>query len=431
MHPTKLALKIFMLIQISMSKRFFYILCVVVLECASGTVALSQGAPSKWDSELLERKVGDLSIEENSLPNAWTAISYGTLAHSVLFVRLDASSEGSFKQSYKDGTFREWLDALVTAYPKYMWEQDEPTKIVWIHPKDLQLSEIFANKVNVSRDEAGLRMEDDVLEPIAAQPAAGISVDNLGTLYLNTFDYAMSVHRGATTTRQIVSECCAWRPSIGFYLRQFDNATPVLVQPVFLPFHEHKAATADAARSWWKAQVNPSSKTSPSMTELQDALANSDPNIREAARQYLNLNTWNVMMDELLHDVPQDAKGLWTAIGVFAVMVRTEAATETDAIKTIRRIINSKGGRAARKSDPALFLLASLEMYRVAGDETMLNMVKHSDATASDLSSVHDDILRVIHACNKAQRLYLFKMLPYLSSTIDPSPLFQVETSSR
>src|SRR5262249_37333476 len=124
-------------------------------------------------------------------------------------------------------------DAFAARY-RLAWVQDERTRVAWFHPAGLAYDRILEARVQVVRDHLGLPMQSGILEPLGAKRTTGITVKQWGSVFQNTFNFAVDVPAGVHTVRDILNLCCVANPTKTFSVRVGDGgvfATAVNLVP--------------------------------------------------------------------------------------------------------------------------------------------------------------------------------------------------------
>lgn len=381
---------------------------------------VSENAPAAWDKNLPSLETGKVDVNGTSMQEAWKNFSSNVMQHSVLFVQTDFSTVGDFHFQHANATVRDFLNALVSAYPAYAWEQDARTGVIWIHPKDMAMKDLLPVPLTVTNDYLGLRMQEDVLEKLAANPFSNVRAKKWGTGFTDTFDYPVNIPAGAYMVRDIISLCCAANPSISFYITQIGKRDIPTVIAVNLT--DTGSKNSAGARAWWNSEVKTTNGADPTWGDVRNALANTDPIVRENARKYLEITDNDAPIGDIIHSAPDDRDGLLVSLGALSVMARTKLTTLTEAVDKIETILDS-----SKVSYGDVSVLGELELFRLTHAPKWLQALRKS--TAVQIMPAQQDIQRIVRLFgNTEERTALTKALPFLPAAGSEEHIFQFQT---
>src|SRR6266403_1424059 len=268
---------------------------------------------SNWDRDLTKLVLHNVRIHASSLTEAWKAASTQYLVRSVLAASDRALQPMPFEFESATCTVKDLYDAVAARYALH-WFQDERTGVTWFHPAELAYDRILTTKVHVERDQLSLPMQSGILEPLEDSSAASITVKRWSNLFQNTFDYAVDVPAKVYTIRDLLSLCCVANPTKTFFARLSDGQ--VFVTAVNLVSDEARSVPVGALHLWNMEIGQGRGNGAPTQEQVITALADQEPEVRRAARDYLEAIIWNALVDEWVRSDTSTAKLLWTCIGV-------------------------------------------------------------------------------------------------------------------
>jgi hypothetical protein len=351
--------------------------------------AKDRNVATSWDRDLPNLTLENVTIHARSLTEAWKHLSTDYLVRSVLAVSDLDLEQIPFEYESARCTVKDLYDALSTTYG-LSWVQDERTDVAWFHPVELAHDRILTTRIQATWDQLGLPMQSGILEPLEAGGATGITVKQWGTLFQNTFDYAVDVPSGTYTVRDLLNLCCIANLTKTFYVRLGQGGA--LVTAVNLVSDEVRSVPVEALHLW-DAQIGQErGKGAPTREQLMTALADQEAEVRRAARNYLEATIWSVGVDELVNNRITAEQALWTCIGVTSVLVRSEEATHRASIETMERLATDD---FLAECEPGLAVMTSLDLARLTKDAKALEVVKKRNLGASELAGVVSDACRV------------------------------------
>ncbi|MCZ7385148.1 MAG: hypothetical protein O8C63_10440 [Candidatus Methanoperedens sp.] len=345
---------------------------------------------SIWDKDLTKLELDNVRIHQGSLADAWKALSTEYLVRSVLVASDRALERMPFDYESARCTVKDLYDALSATYG-LAWVQDELTGVVWFYPAETAYDHILTTRVHVAWDQPGLPMQSGILESLGTGSAAGINVKQWGSLFRNTFNYAVDVPAGTYTVQDLLNMCCAANPTKTFFA-QVRNGE-VFVTAVNLVSDEVRSVPAGALHLWDVEIRQGRGKGAPTQEQVMAALAHHDPEVRRLARNYLEAIIWSVPVDEWVNRRNSTVQTLWTCIGVTSVLVRSEEATHQAAIETMERLATDD---FLAECEPGLALITALELARLTRNARALEVVRKRNLGANELAGVVSDACRII-----------------------------------
>ena len=369
---------------------------------------------SNWDHNLPKLALRDVSIQASSLNEAWQIISTEHLARSVLVAPDPALEARPFVYESAICTVKDVYDAVAATY-SLDWIQDEQTGVAWFHPETAAHTRILTTKVHVDRDQFGLPMQSGILEPLEDSSAAGINVQRWDTLFQNTFNYALDVPAGVYAIRDLLNVCCLANPSKTFFVQPTDDL--VFVTAVNLAADQVSSVPAGAL-AWWDVRVGQErGNRAPTQEQVMTALAASDPEVRHAARGYLEAIVWSVAADEWVLSDNSATKLLWTCIGITSVLVRSAEATHRASIETMERLATPD---FLAQCEPGLAVMTALDLARLTKDERAWEIVARRNFKANELAGIASDACRVAALSGYVRKLLRKELARNLLASLRP-----------
>ena len=341
-----------------------------------------------WDQDLPNLTLENVRIQASSLAEAWKDVSTEYLVRSVLVVSDRALDDMPFDYESARCAVRDLYDAIATTYG-LAWVQDERTGVAWFHPKELAYDRILATRVRVARDYLGLPMQSGILEPLGAGSVTGMTVKKWGSLFRNTFDYAVDVPAGEYAVRDILNLCCVANPTKTFLAKVRSDG--VFVTAVNLVSDEERPVPVGALKLWDVNIGHKGGKGAPTQEQLMTALAHQEPEVRRAARNYLEAIIC-IPIDEWVDHGFSAEQALWTCLGVTSVLVRSEEATHRASIERMEQLATDD---FLAECEPGLAVMTALDLARLTKDARALEVVKKRNLRANELAGVTSDACRV------------------------------------
>jgi len=390
-----------------MAKKQLFVLALF-LACLQPNSAKGEVVLAQWDRNLPNLTLENVSINAGSLSEAWKNISTEYLVRSVLVTRDGTSAGRPFVYQSPRCTLRELYDAIAAGY-ELTWTQDERTGVAWFYPQELSIQHVLSTKVHLDQDHFGLPMQTGVLEPLSVNNGTGIRVKQWGTLFQNTFNYAVDVPAGEYTIRDLLNLCCVANPTKTFFVQVDHDAS--FITAINLVSDKVQPVPVGALR-WWETEVGPRNGV-PAEAQVIAALANDNAKVRRAARNYLEAIIWNVPLDELAGGASSSSDSLWTSIGITSILVRSEQATHLASIEMMERLAT---GDLLTDSEPGLAVMTALDLARLTKDSRALGVVKKRDLPDNELTGIMPDACRVAALSDFVRQA--------LDKTLDVSPAF-------
>ena len=369
---------------------------------------------SRWDWELPKLKLDNVRIHAGSLAEAWNAVSTEYLVRSVL-VTEDQVLEGMpFDYESTWCTVKDIYDALSAKY-ELAWAQDEHTGVVWFYPAETAYDRILTTRVHIAWDQLGLPMQSGILESIGADSITGISVKQWGSLFRNTFNYAVNVPAGTYTVRDLLNICCVANPTKTFFAKVSHGG--VFVTAVNLVSDEVRPVPVGALHLWDVEIREVRGKDVPTQEHVMTALADHDPEVRRVARNYLEAIIWSVPADEWVSRSTSTVQMLWTCIGVTSVLVRSEEATHRASIETMERLATDD---FLTECEPGLAVMTALELARLTRAARALEVVRKRNIGANELEGVISDACRIVALSSYIRQALLAKSADTIVRVLKP-----------
>jgi hypothetical protein len=344
---------------------------------------------SNWDKDLTKLVLDNVKVHASSFTKAWKELSTKYLVRSVLVALDRALEQMPFDYESARCTVQDLYDAFAATY-ELAWLHDGRTSVVWFHPVVLAYDRILTTRIHVARDYLGLPMQSGILEPLGADGMTGLTVKQWGSLFRNTFNYAVDVPAGMYAVRDVLSLCCSANPTKTFFARVGDG--DVFVTAVnLMPDKMHSVPVG--ALNFWDVEIRQvRGMDVPTAEQVMEVLAHQKAEVRRAARNYLEAIIWGAQIDEWAGHSSSTEQALWTCVGVTSVLVRSEEATHRMSIETMERLVTDD---FLAECDPGLAVMTALDLTRLTKDTRALEVVKKRDLKASELMEVTSDACRV------------------------------------
>ena len=344
---------------------------------------------ASWDRGLPQLVLNDVTIHASSLAEGWKTFSTEYLLRSVLLVPERALQGLPFDYVSTRCTVQDLYDAFAARYG-LAWMRDEQTDVAWFHPAELSYDRILATRVHVAWDQLGLPMQSGILEPLQAGSGSGITVKRWGSLFQNTFNYAVDIPAGVHTVRDLLNLCCVANPTKTF-LVQMGQSGAFVTAVNLVP--DQMVAVPVGALHLWDAEIDKGRGTgTPGHQRVMTKLADPQADVRRAARSYLEAIIWSVRVDEWVAGGTSAAQTLWTCIGIASVLVRSEAATHQASTETMKRLATDD---FLTECEPALAVMTALDLARLTKHARALDIVEKRKFTTIELAGVASDACRV------------------------------------
>lgn len=342
----------------------------------------------KWDRTLPEHRLKNIKVRASSLIEAWKLLSVDHLVRSVLVVPDYEAGPPIFEFEAAACTVRDLHESLAAAY-KLAWTQDPQTGVTWLHPLTVPYQRILPSKIHLLHPQPGLPMQSGILEALEEGGAAGITVKRWGSLFLNTFDYAVDIPVGTCTLRELLNVCCLANPTKTFFLRVKDGES--LITAVNL-VSDQVPSTRAGSLFFWDVEIGSKRSDAPAQEEIMMALANSAAQVRHAARNYLEAGIWSADIDNWLNQGSSSARTLWTCIGIASILVRSEEATHLASAEMMKRLATAA---FLAECEPGLAVVTALDLARLTKDSEALKIVAKRNLSSADIEHVTSDACRI------------------------------------
>lgn len=352
-----------------------------------------------WSQRLLAAPLGELDIRASNIQAAWTQISQSELIRSVLYSAEGLDVAGDFHFTGAGRTVKDLFDALTSAFPSFIWRQDEATGVLWIHPRTANYRELLNQKIEVKADHLGMPMFDGILLPMVQNPALGLVLGARATTgFLNTFNFPVTVGEGAFAVRDIINQICAANPTKSFYLQKTGTTT------VITPFNLVDASTETwpigAVVLWEQLAGRAVGDEAEFRNGMLEYLADPEPGRRRMARWILEARVWHAGIDQWIKDAARDPRSAWLALAASDVLVRGPDTTQVEALELMR---SQATGDLLQRGDAVLAVSVAFELARL------------SDSTSA-LQALAD------RRFGEAEIAALQRNLPFLASLVRRSP---------
>ena len=344
---------------------------------------------SNWDQELPNLTLDNVRVHSSSLSEAWKDISTDYLVRSVLVMLNKAFDGMPFDYDSVRCTTKDLYDAIAATYG-LDWIQDRRTGVTWFHPMELAYDHILTTRIQVTPDHFGLPMQSGVIEPLGSGDVSGITAKQWGSLFRNTFDYAVDVPADEYTIRDILNLCCVANPTKTFFVQVRNGG--VFVTAVNLVSDELRTVPAGALHIWDMEIGQKRGNGAPTQWQVMSALAHPETKVRHAARNYLEAIIWNVQIKEWMGHLSSNEQAIWTCLGVNSVLVRSEGATHQASIEMMGRLATDD---FLAECEPGLAVMTALDLARLTKDARALKTVAKRHFRADDLVGVISDVCRV------------------------------------
>lgn len=355
----------------------------------------------EWDRQLPVMELGKVQLAGDSLTQAWQAMGEKWLLRTVLVVTPDLGVARPFTFESDACRGADLLNAVVAAYPEFVWTQDGDTGVIWVHPQTVELANILGERVSVPRRQLGVPMLTGVLEPIRKISRNAPAIHRGSEALDNTFNYAVAVPEGTFSIRDMLNQCCLANPSKTFFVSLDGSST--VIYPVNLVSDQTDTAPVGAV-SMWNLATERSSADAPSAEEIRAGLASADGNVRAAARAYLETMIFRWQPDAWIRETEDVSMGLWIAVAAAEIHVRIPEVGGTPHTNTavVQRIKTAADAGVLEECDPKLAVIAALEYARLTDDMTYVQPALGREIDASDLRDMAPEVFRI---CRSAPRL--------------------------
>lgn len=360
---------------------------------------------SDWDWQLPAMEVSDVSINGDSLAEAWKEMASSLLVRCNLYIT-PSVPDRDFSFSSERCSALELLDALSSHYG-YQWAQDAGTGVIWIFPSDREIESILDTRVDVAASVIAAPMHSGILKPLQeALPYGGLFTQAWSDLWLSTFDYPVALPEGNYTVREILNRCCLWSPKQAYVVTE--DPAGLYLMDVHLPFDTYPAP-APGALLFWKTVLGPlPGDRNLSAEDIGLAMRDPEPRTRWAARSYLGMCLESQAGMALLTDrIPslQPGEGAaWEALGAAAAQNQ-----RPDKFPVPKAIVNALRRHTApdvlNRLSPEAALLATMATAAYTNDAANLERLTRLDEIVSEqvlfdlirLANFSEIVFRALH----------------------------------
>jgi hypothetical protein len=343
---------------------------------------------SDWDQGLPDLDLDNVRIHANSLSEAWKNTSTEYLVRSVLVAEDRPLDEMPFGFSSARFKVKDLYDAIAANYD-LAWIQDDRMGVAWFYPVEQSYKNLLSAVIHVPLDHFALPMQSGILEPLGIGNTAGIIVKQWGSVFQNTFDYAVDVPAGEYTIRDILNLCCVANPTKTFFVQP--RGGEVFVTAVNLvPDMIHSEPVG--ALHLWDVEIGQKySKNAPTRKQVIAALAHPAARVRSIARNYLEAIIWRVQ-EEWMDLASSTEQALWMCLGVNSILVRSGEATSQTSIEMMERLATED---FLSECEAELAVVTALDLARLTKDTKALDVIINRKFRAEELVGAISDACRV------------------------------------
>lgn len=345
--------------------------------------------PTSWDQVLPGLRLDHVRIHASSLTEAWKTLSTEHAARSVLVATNQENEHRPFQYESTSCTFRDIYQALASRYQLTL-TQDGETGITWFHPDWQPYLGILRSKIDVPHDQWGLPMQSGILMALENDGIAEIRIKQWGTLFLNTFNYAVDVPSGDYTVRELLNLCCLANPTKTFLVHSQDGK--FFITAVNLVSDERRSVPPGALLLWDVEVGGQRGPAGPEEEQIVIALATPAMQVRQAARNYLESQIWTVNVEQWWSRGFSAEQILWSCVGLMSILVRLEDATHSPSVETMKRLATPE---FLMQGEAGLAVTVALDLARLAKDLTALRIVESRKLTSTDLAGIVSDACRI------------------------------------
>ena len=356
---------------------------------------------SKWDESLLNVEFRNVNIDVSSLEKAWEEIAVKQFLRCNIYCDKRAGAdEGKFVLHRDALTGKEMLDALLAAFPNYTFTQDPETRVIWLHPKSTNYSDILSEKFKIERPVWQVQMNALIYTPM--WNSLGLSwmleVTNsfpdsrmISTAHELAQSYCVDLPSGTFPARQIFNYCCVANPARTFFVTLNTNGGRSIVADS-LYYGNPMIPPRPAAVAFWKAEIGQPKGDGPKLDEVRAALSEPNPRIRWAARGYLQAAPLNYQTADLINKAEDPRQAIWAGLGLktIDVMGRGDFIYLTPKAPIMAAITND-----LVLGDPGLALLVSMEMARESKNPAIMETAARHKFTAGEVQAIKPDLCRI------------------------------------
>ncbi|HTS17695.1 MAG TPA: hypothetical protein VMP11_08990 [Verrucomicrobiae bacterium] len=340
-----------------------------------------------WNAGLPNLELENVSVTSERMVDAWADICRKYGVRSVLY-DADPFASAPFAFERQKCSTGDLFNAFAATY-NLMWTVDGNTGVIWFHPKNVPYDSILPFNIGIPKDLVSVPMQTGVLEPLSERSPRMFYVHRCDPVSLNGFDYPVSLSRGSYTVRDILNYCIAANPTTTFYVQVHPKAG-LIIQAVCMLLPGLKSVPPGVG-SWWKTQIGDLKNQPPSNANQIDALSDPRPQIRHAARYYLEALSYVPPSsdDALLSQASPYPKKAWVALGIMSVRVRVPTTLSPSGLAVLQRGYSEN---LFSQGNPQLATLAAFELAREAGDTNALDIVMNRHFPKGTLDEIRPDL---------------------------------------
>ena len=346
---------------------------------------------------LIQLELHNIHVQAKSLNDAWQQISDQSGIRTILYTTYEQKSYQEIKFTFDSDkcTAGELLTALENGYPGCVHTQDKKSGVIWLHPRTVPYETILTNKVLIEKNVEAIPMQTGILGKFGSLKI--YNAGSGGTITLNTFDHPVDLLAGNYSIRDILNTCCLANPNRTFFVslgyHQICFVRPLTVILFYGSGHD----VTPALLSFWKSNVDSTAKALPTEKQLIDTLADNDPRVRLAARNYIEFDLFEMFskLGNLLSKSDTLEKSMWVAIANLNVVAYTDPEgpilhlPETDKMEKALKEEDWSG-------NTGLKALVAMEVARVTRDTTFLEQVAKQPLSVTAIANVKPDIIRTL-----------------------------------
>jgi len=371
---------------------------------------------SKWDADLLNVTIHNVSIKSGRMQWAWEEISKQYLLRANFY--MDAGSDSdttTFEFKKESATGKELLEAFLAAFPAYTYTQNPESGVIWIHPKRIKYGDILNQKIKIDHPAHQVPMYRDVYIPLLKLLAPNVvdSYDNrAGISYMGIIDpatgkppipigmfYDVDLPAGVYSAREILDLCCVANPSKAFVVRPaYGKQEPLVIFLEGLHAYNPLVPPQDEAVRFWELEIGKPTNGMPSNEEVRAAMSDAtNPEKRIAASLYVEACEFNYSPAILIGNADGSEQAIWTALEVESAEWRDALWSDAHArfFTEMPRSIPRMGEDLKKIENPDLALLVSMQLMREKQDTSYLDAIvsKHT-YTKEEIASIKPELVR-------------------------------------
>jgi hypothetical protein len=370
---------------------------------------------SKWDADLLNVTIHNVSIKSGRMQTAWEEISKQYLLRANFYMDAGSDSDTTTFEFKKElATGKELLEAFLAAFPAYTYTQNQESGVIWIHPKRINYEDILNQKIKIDRPAHQVPMYRDVYIPLLKllDPNVVDSYDSRARIgYMGMIDpatgkppipismfYDVDLPAGVYSAREILDFCCVANPSKAFVIRPvYGKKEPLVIFLEGLLVYNPLVPPRDEAVRFWELEIGKPTNGIPGNEEVRAAMSDTtNPEKRLAASLYVEACD-NYSPAILIGNAAGSEQAVWTALEVESVEWRDALWSDAHArfFTEIPRSIPRMGEDLKKIENPDLALLVSLQFMREKLDTSYLDdIVNKHTYTKEEIASIKPELVR-------------------------------------